>query len=187
MKKLFFLLLLLPTIYSCKESETNVPDKSFDIEGTWYISGRSGIYNFENDSASFTFNEDVLGYEEHTFSLIKGKENEYSVSTKMKYILQKEGESGNVFLDRIENGRYSKDELVEESFNSPGWIISGDDIYTPGKYISDIPEKEKYYVAKIVMHTNNMFVIASVCPSIWEMFIDEYPQFKYYTTFRKIR
>lgn len=187
MKKIFFPFIFLAIIYSCKESEGSNPDKPFNIEGDWYISGRTGIYGFENDSTSFTFDEDILGYEEHTFSLIKGEENEYSVSSKMKYIFQKEGESDNDFIERIENGQYSKDELIVSSFNSPSWIISKNDIYIPGEFISNIPEKERYHVAKIVKHTNNMFVIASVCPTIWSIFIDENSQFKYYTTFRKIR
>lgn len=186
MKKILLLFACISILLSCDNGEIQPKDdNTFTLEGTWYISGRSGIYKFENDTVSFNYDENVLGYEEHTFSLIDGKKNEYAISTKMKYLQQNANESDEEYCDRIENGKYSIEELVEIKVEKFSWIILGHNIYLPGKYISDIMPKDKYLVSKIVKSSKDQFVIVSICPTIWDYTIEE--NFEYYITFSRIK
>lgn len=105
----------------------------------------------------------------------------------MKYFKQRENESQEDYVERIENGHYSLNELNTISYDSPSWIVSGNDIYIPGYYIADIEVEEKYQVAKIVKITKNMFVIACTNPTISDYAIEETPTYKYYMSFTRIK
>ena len=176
------------TICCNKDSieEPQLSDSKY-LEGIWYISGRTGIYAFQGDTVNYKYDEDVMGYEEHTIKLIQGNLNTYSISTKMKYFKQRENESQEDYVERIENGHYSLNELNTISYDSPSWIVSGNDIYIPGYYIADIEVEEKYQVAKIVKITKNMFVIACTNPTISDYAIEETPTYKYYMSFTRIK
>ena len=108
----------------------------------------------------------------------------------MKYIKQRYNEPDEEYEKRVDNGLYSADELTELSFESPSWIVSGNCIYLPGKYIS-VPigweEKDKYLVSKIVKYTKNKFVIVSTSPTIWDYAIEKTPTFNYYMTFTRVK
>ncbi len=176
--------------FSCNSDESltdeNNDEASFNIEGQWYISGRSGYYQFEGDSVSYKYGENVLGYEEHTIKLIRGEKNMYSISSMMKYLCQDISESEEDFANRVDFGLYSADELVLCRFESPDWIVKGNDIYIPGRYISDLVPKKEYLVSKIVKKSRHQFTIASICPTLYD-YIDEPFEYKYYITFTRIK
>ena len=139
MKYTYLYLALLLLTVSCNNDsigDNSYSNGTYDLEGVWYISGRTGIYQFEGDTVSYKYNEKVLGYEEHIFTRIQGKDNTYSISTNMRYIKQRYDESDEEFEKRVENGLYSTSELTMLNSESPSWIVSGNYIYLPGKYIT---------------------------------------------------
>lgn len=189
MKNIYLYLVLLLFAVGCNKESIEGPQlfNSKYLEGVWYITGRTGIYKFQGDTVSYKYDENVMGYEEHTIKLIQGKLNTYSISTKMRYPKQRDNESEEDYAERIENGQYSMDELNIISFESPSWIVSGNDIYIPGYYVADIEVEEKYLVSKIVKQTKNNFIIACTNPTISDYAIEGTPSFKYYMTFTRIR
>ena len=193
MKSVYLYFTILLFLVSCNNdsiSDNSSSNGNYHLEGTWYISGRTGIYLFEGDTVSYKYNENVMGYEEHIFTRTQGNENTYSISTKMRYIKQRYDESDEEFEKRVDNGGYSTSELTMLNFESPSWIVSDNNIYLPGKYIT-VPmgweEKDKYLVSKIVKYTKNQFVIASLSRTIWDYAIDKVPTYNYYTTFTRVK
>ena len=114
MKKVLYIV-VIAMILSCNNNdsltEPDYGEKTFNIEGEWYISGSTEGY-LQNDSTRYNYNENVLGYQEYTIKLIPGEENYYSVSFRMRFIKQRDGESDEDYTDRIITEQYSSDELV---------------------------------------------------------------------------
>ena len=189
MKKILILFAIFGLLLGCDDEENQLKDddKAFTLEGTWYISGRSGIYKFENDTVSFNFNENVLGYEEHTFSLVEGKKNEYTISTKMKYLQQNVNESDEDYCDRIENGRYSIEDLVDINISCPQWVVSGNEIIIPGRYFSSMNDIDDVVMFKFIKKSKDQFVIISATPTIVDLYIEDPLIYQYYLTFNRTR
>jgi hypothetical protein len=176
-------------LVSCKEND-NLPDNednSFNLEGSWYISERPRNYDFESETNRFTYDEHVLGYEEYTFTRIESKDNQYSVSAKIRNLTQKLNESDNDYLYRLNSGIYEKSELKDGFFTCAPWLISGNDIYIPDWYLSSLPNNENVLFFKFIKKSKDQFVIMSATPSIDYIYEESPMEYKYKITFTRIK
>lgn len=159
-------------------------EKPFNLEGYWYLSERSGCESdYPGDSTSYSYNEDVLWYQEFSFSLIQGETNYYSVSWREKHLLQREGESSEDYCERLNTGDYSPNELVMSDWQQEcNWLVLGGNLYTT------VPEMESLGLipyAKMVSMSYNQFTIAARWDNIYAFYLWKEP-YKFYFTFTRI-
>ena len=189
MKKLLLLITcftIICGICGCNSDVDEPNGNEFTLDGRWYISGRPKYYGFESDSVSFTYNQHILGYEEYTFTPIEGQKDLYSVSLNMWFLKQEEGESDEEYTNRVNSGMYSESELVNyNTTRCPQWIISGNDIIIPGRYIGDF--ENDVVMFRFVKKTRNKFVIISASLSVVDLAVDNPFSYKHYLTFTRIR
>ena len=185
---LLYVLLIVSTV-NCNNHdlspEGNYNEEPFNIEGQWYISGRTVDGYRSNDSIRYNYNEFIYGYEEFSFQQVQGEENFYSVLFRMRTIKQKEDESIVDYTDRITTGNYSSDELFmsNEFYEWGNIFISGNDLYIPW----DGKKYKGVLFAKIVNKSYNQFTIASTCYDISSIAWDDPLTYKYYITFTRIK
>ena len=164
--------------------EGNYNEKPFNIEGQWYISGRTEDGYRSNDSIRYNYNEYIYGYEEFSFQQVQGEENYYSVLFRMRTIAQKDNESDVDYLNRITTGNYSSDELLmpNEFYEWGNIFISGNDLYIPW----DGKKYKGVLFAKIVNKSYNQFTIASISLDFSLAWVEPLT-YKYYITFTRIK
>ena len=64
----------------------------------------------------------------------------------------------------------AQSELQDGNMRCPEWVITGDDIYISGKYISDTFFNKYDLFFKIIKKTKDQFVIMSATPSIYDLY-----------------
>lgn len=190
---LYFVALALVTIACNNEDsptgDTQVNNKPFTLEGRWYVSGSTEGF-ITQDSVSFRYNENVLGYQEYLFERVQKGNINYSLKCKIRSVKKKIDESDMEYIERLKTGNYADEELyMSETWGNvgggQGLYVKGKEIYT---YLSDMKWDDKLYlVAKIVKCTYNQFTVASINPDFLDFAWETPPMYKYYITFTRIK
>ena len=170
-------------------SGENDYEKPFNLEGHWYLSGRSGAGEsfYGKDSITYSYDEKVLGYQEFSFRLNHGEGNYYSVSYRIRWVAKKEDESLEDYSERLQNGQYSSDELVMSDwirYDKNKWIVIDSNLYTYTDLdIGCLPQ-----IAKFVKKSYNQFTLATVSYDLIDFAFNLGEPFTYncYLTFTRI-
>ncbi len=195
MKNIIWFILIVFTAIGCSKDDSNDggdnAETPFTLEGKWYISGSTEGY-LDTDSATYRYDEKVIGYHELLIEPIHEREYNYLIKERMRYIRRHEDESDYDYTKRITEGNYTQDELYmpkEWGDNGNKWYVMNNEMYTnlwDSRIDGNILES-KYLIAKIVKSSYNQFTLASMSPSILFIGWVEPPKYYYYITYTRIK
>ncbi len=191
MKRLIIIMISFSAIVaSCKDDSLKDVDEdtNLDLKGEWYVSGSS--YSIvRNDSASFNYDDYIVGYQEFDFQPIKNGDKLYSLIYKFRDLPIRDGEGEIDHFDRILAGNYTAEELLMEDIPHFTWKINGNQINSTLQYPNvDYPMQDNLQIAKITKWSSNQFVLVTNY-SRFPLSDGEYDKTgnNYYFTFKRIK
>ena len=110
---------------------------------------------------------------------------------RMRYPKRRPDESDIEFVNRIEEGTYTKDELyLSEDWwgDNVGWYVNNKEMYTYLDWGSDQTHiDDMYLMAKIVKSSYTQFTVACRTPNLIDLYWEDPPTYNYYITFTRIQ